>query len=168
MEKVKTIFVIEDSRILSEIIALQLRREFKCKVSIFENGDDVVNQIKKYSPDLIVLDYNLNESGLNYCSGLEVLVELRKKHKTPVIVFSGQTDKQKALEIVRKGANDYISKDDDDFMSALLQSVQDVFEIQNAKKNIDHVKSKIKNNFLFFIFLLTLSTVVYKYMSIFK
>jgi DNA-binding NtrC family response regulator len=168
MEKVKTIFVIEDSRILSEIIALQLRREFKCKVSIFENGDDVVNKIKKYSPDLIVLDYNLNESGLNYCSGLEVLVELRKKHKTPVIVFSGQTDKQKALEIVRKGANDYISKDDDDFMSALLQSVQDVFEIQNAKKNIDHVKSKIKNNFLFFIFLLTLSTVVYKYMSIFK
>ena len=127
MNKVKTIFVIEDSRIISEIIALKLKNKFNCIVKVFHNGDDIINQIKKYSPDLVVLDYNFNEDELTYHSGLEVLIELRQCFKLPVIVFSGQRDREKAVEIIQKGANDYISKDDDDFMDNLLNSIENSF-----------------------------------------
>jgi len=152
MKKQKTILVIEDSNIISEIIALRLKISFNCSVIIFNNGDDIVNQIKKYLPDLVVLDYNFNDSKLKYKNGLEVLVELRKQTEVPVIVFSGQTDKIKALEMIRRGANDYINKDNDDFMLALLQSVRDIFEIQTSKSKMAKLNKNFNNGFLVLFF----------------
>ncbi|MDB4533978.1 response regulator [Vicingaceae bacterium] len=128
MKDKKTIIVIEDSQILSEIIDLQVKRNFNCNVIIFENGDNIFYNINKYLPDLIILDYKFNDSNLNLNNGLEVLVELRKDSNLPVIVFSGQRDMTKAIEIVQKGANDYISKDDDDFMDILIESVKNIFK----------------------------------------
>ena len=62
------------------------------------------------------MDYKFNDSKLKFINGLDFLIELRKTYTMPVIIFSGQNDKQKALELINRGANDYISKDDDDFM----------------------------------------------------
>jgi DNA-binding NtrC family response regulator len=128
MKDKKTIIVIVDSQILSEIIALQVKRNFNCNVIIFKNGDNIFYNINKYLPDLIILDYKFNDSNLNLNNGLEVLVELRKDSNLPVIVFSGQRDMTKAIEIVQKGANDYISKGDDDFMDILIESVKNIFK----------------------------------------
>ncbi len=158
MKKIKNIFVIEDSRILSEIIAIQLKRQFNCSVNIFNNGDAVSYNIKKHSPDLIVLDYNFNDPDLSYNNGLEVLVEVKKKSNIPVIVFSGQRDMDIALEIVKKGANDYISKDGDDFMEVLLSSIEDIFNIKNSKGKIKKLKNDLKKGFLF-LFLASLTAI---------
>jgi len=130
MKENKTIFVVEDSQILSEIIALQFKRNFNCNVIIFKNADNIFFNINKYLPDLIVIDYSFNDSKLNFHNGLEVIVELRKDSSIPVIVLSGQRNMSKAIEIVQKGANDYISKDDDDFMNSLLESIKEVLNIR--------------------------------------
>jgi len=131
-----TIFVVEDSQILSEIIALQFKRNFNCNVIIFKNADNIFFNISKYLPDLIVIDYSFNDSKLNFHNGLEVIVELRKDSNIPVIVLSGQRDMAKAIEIVQKGANDYISKDDDDFMNSLLESIKETLNIRKSKNRI--------------------------------
>jgi DNA-binding response OmpR family regulator len=102
MIDVKTIIVIEDSQIISEIITLQLKRNFNCNVITLKNGDNVFYNVNKFSPDLIILDYNFNDSKLKFNNGLEVLIELRKDSEIPVIVFSGQRDMGKAIEIVQK------------------------------------------------------------------
>jgi len=130
MKENKTIFVVEDSQILSEIIALQFKRNFNCNVIIFKNADNIFFNINKYLPDLIVIDYSFNDSKLNFHNGLDVIVELRKDSSIPVIVLSGQRNMSKAIEIVQKGANDYISKDDDDFMNSLLESIKEVLNIR--------------------------------------
>jgi|TARA_B110000259_G_C14011427_1_gene399753 DNA-binding NtrC family response regulator len=130
MKENKTIFVVEDSQILSEIIALQFKRNFNCNVIIFKNADNIFFNINKYLPDLIVIDYSFNDSKLNFHNGLDVIVELRKDSNIPVIVLSGQRNMSKAIEIVQKGANDYISKDDDDFMNSLLESIKEVLNIR--------------------------------------
>ena len=123
MKENKTIFVVEDSQILSEIIALQFKRNFNCNVIIFKNADNIFFNINKYLPDLIVIDYSFNDSKLNFHNGLEVIVELRKDSNIPVIVLSGQRDMAKAIEIVQKGANDYISKDAPNFNKCFITSV---------------------------------------------
>jgi DNA-binding NtrC family response regulator len=160
MEKIRTVFVIEDSRIISEIISLQLKMKFKCDVITFENGDNIISETDKYSPDLIILDYNFGNKNLLYINGLKVLIQLRKTYKTPVIIFSGQRDKKKALEIIHAGAIDYIDKDDDDFMINLLTSVDDVFKIQVSKGRIEKLKSKLKTFFIILILLLLIGTSV--------
>ncbi|MFT4661435.1 MAG: DNA-binding NtrC family response regulator [Glaciecola sp.] len=163
MDKIKKIFVIEDSSILSRIIELQLRQEFNCETTVFKNADDAMIVIKLSVPDLIVLDYIYNERDRRYANGLEFLKELRKKYDVPVIVFSGQSDKQKAIELIKEGANDYINKDDDDFMDDLLAATKDIFDMQFAKKKIKSFRSKLKINFLFLGLLLFLSAVMLKY-----
>ncbi|MBL4593130.1 MAG: response regulator [Flavobacteriales bacterium] len=122
----KTILIVEDSKILSEIIAVQVKQKIDCETLIFENADGVMKQIQTQTPDLIILDYRFNDTELQYNNGLDFLIELRKNYTIPVIVFSGQNDKQKAVEIMKSGANDYISKDEDDFMDDLLKSIKDL------------------------------------------
>lgn len=151
MKNKKTIFVIEDSQILSEIIALQLKRNFNCNVIIFKNGDNIIESIDKYLPHLIVLDYNFNGFKLNFNNGLEVLIELRKNYKVPVVVFSGQTNMGIALKIVQNGANDYISKDDDDFMTNLLESIKNIFDIKNSKAITNKFKKDLNKAFIFLL-----------------
>jgi DNA-binding NarL/FixJ family response regulator len=127
MKETRVIFVIEDSKILTEIIALQLKRKFDCNVLIFENGEAINKEIKKHSPDLIILDYNFNNKKIHYSNGLQILLKLREHYSTPVVVFSGQRDQEKATEILSAGASDYVSKDDDDFMETLLNSIYKIF-----------------------------------------
>ena len=128
MNETRVIFVIEDSKILTEIIALQLKRKFECKVLVFENGEAINEEIKKHSPDLIILDYNFNNKKMHYSNGLQILLKLREYYSTPVVVFSGQRDKEKATEILSAGASDYVSKDDDDFMENLFSSISNIFD----------------------------------------
>ncbi|NQX98951.1 MAG: response regulator [Flavobacteriales bacterium] len=122
----KTILIVEDSKILSEIIAVQVKQKIDCETLVFENADHVMKQIQTQIPNLIILDYRFNDTELQYNNGLDFLIELRKNYTIPVIVFSGQNDKQKAVEIMKSGANDYISKDEDDFMDDLLKSIKDL------------------------------------------
>jgi DNA-binding NtrC family response regulator len=151
MKDNKTIFVIEDSQILSEIISLQLKRNFNCDVIAFKNGDNICNHVNEYLPNLIILDYKFNDSKLIFNNGLEVLVELRKHSNVPVIFFSGQRNIGKAIEIVQNGANDYISKDVDDFMTNLLDSIQDILNVRESKKKVNKLKEELKKGFIFLL-----------------
>jgi len=119
----KTILIVEDSKILAEIIASQVEQQIDCETFIFENADGVMNHMQSKTTDLIILDYKFNDTKLKYSNGLDFLIELRKGYSLPVIVFSGQNDKQRAIELIKSGANDYISKDDDDFMDGLMKSI---------------------------------------------
>lgn len=123
----KKIIIIEDSKIISEIISFHLKRKFNCQVYSFEDGDSLVNNINELNPDVIILDYNFNTTNLNFKNGLEVLIHLRKDINTPVIVFSGKQGRDKAFDFLDAGANMYVSKDDDDFMENLLVAIEETF-----------------------------------------
>jgi DNA-binding response OmpR family regulator len=128
MKKGKTIFIIEDSKILSEIISLNVYKKLNSNNLTFENGDDAMEQMLSNAPDLIILDYNFNAKEIFYKTGLEFLKELRKTSEVPVIVFSGQKNKEVELDLIRLGVNNYIHKEDDDFMDILIGSIEDVFK----------------------------------------
>lgn len=163
MNTIKTIFIIEDSQIISEIISLRLKHEFKATTFSFINADHLMSKIDQYHPDLIILDYHLNNDKLKYSNGLRILQHLREEHNIPVIIFSGQSDKEKAIELIKHGANDYIHKDDDDFMDNLIVSIKNVFEIQNTKGQIQSFKSRVRKNILFCAFLTILGVGLLKY-----
>ncbi len=72
----------------------------------FTKGKDFLEQVRKKTPDLVILDVMLPD-----ISGLEVLAKLRTYYKDlPVIMLSAldtEMDKVKALDL---GADDYMSK----------------------------------------------------------
>lgn len=127
MKKNLTALIVEDSKILSEIISYHLNTKFKFNVFTFENGDDLVANIDNLNPDLIILDYNFNDDRLKLKNGLEVLVLLRKTSNVPVIVFSGKDGRNRGTEFLDSGANSYVSKDGEDFLDRLMNSIEEIF-----------------------------------------
>jgi DNA-binding NarL/FixJ family response regulator len=70
------------------------------------NGEDVLSQLLKALPDLLLLDINMPGR-----SGFEVLKDVKLAYvNLPVIMVSVQTESQYALRCLRAGASEYVNK----------------------------------------------------------
>ncbi|MDO4772222.1 MAG: response regulator transcription factor [Bacillota bacterium] len=99
-----TIFVLDDDKNITEILALYFKKE-GYNVKEFWEGESLLNALSLETPDIIIMDIMMPKM-----DGYDVLKELRKVSKVPVIMLSakGETlDKVLGLEL---GADDYIVK----------------------------------------------------------
>lgn len=76
-------------------------------VSLAIDGEDALNVIEKSIPNLILLDLSMPR-----LSGLEVLEILKQRPNfdIPIIILTAQADRERIVECLEKGANDYIIK----------------------------------------------------------
>jgi predicted CXXCH cytochrome family protein len=71
-----------------------------------ENVDEALALVEKETPDLVLTDLRLGRR-----TGLELLKEVRRGHSAmPVILMTAFADLSSAVEALREGAADYISK----------------------------------------------------------
>lgn len=100
----QSILIIDDDVKLCELLQEYLAR-FDFKVHTANDPKTGLAQIHKNQPDLVVLDVMLPKM-----DGFEVLREIRKTHKLPVIMLTARgevSDKVVGLEL---GADDYLAK----------------------------------------------------------
>lgn len=111
-DKRMKIIIIEDDHFFQNFYSIKLK-ELGYVVEIANDGQEGIDKIKTFLPDLILLDLIMPVK-----DGFQVLAELKNDpllSKIPVIVFStlGQeSDIKKAIEL---GAKDYINKSFFDF-----------------------------------------------------
>ena len=99
------ILIIEDETVLAKNIRLYLERA-GFDVRTAESAEDGQLQIEEFRPDVIVLDYQL--PGRN---GLEFLAQLyRQDPGIPVIMLTGQASVDMAVEAMKLGAVDFLTK----------------------------------------------------------
>ncbi|MEN6326613.1 MAG: response regulator [Syntrophomonas sp.] len=91
---------------------LQMRRLLNVgigayKYEIFEavNGQEGLEGVIKYKPDLVILDLSLPD-----LDGLEVLQRIREWSSVPVIILSAKDQEKDKIEALNNGADDYVSK----------------------------------------------------------
>lgn len=121
------IFAVEDdptySRFLEYVLSLNPDFEYK----VFKTGKDCVDNLH-HKPKIITLDYSLPDM-----SGEEVMKKIKEfDPQIMVIIISAQEDISTAVQLLKLGAYDYITKDDET-RSRLLNT------INNARKNISLV-----------------------------
>ena len=100
----QTILLIDDDQNVSHLIRLYLEKEGYRVYEAFR-GDEGLAAFKQHSPSLVLLDIML--PGID---GLDVLREIRKTSKVPIIMLTAKDetfDKVLGLEL---GADDYITK----------------------------------------------------------
>ena len=100
----KKVLVVDDEEHIVELVAMYLNKE-KLVVVTASDGPAAIEQFRKESPDLVILDIML--PGID---GLEVLKELRRTSPVPVIMLTAresEVDKVVGLEL---GADDYMTK----------------------------------------------------------
>lgn len=103
--RVKTVLVIEDEDIIRQSFRDQLE-DMGFRVLDAENGRDGLDAIKRDPPDLVLTDLRMPEmDGLEFIMHSQVLAP-----DTPIIVISGMGRIDEAIEAMRRGAYDYLSK----------------------------------------------------------
>lgn len=100
----KRIFVLEDDKNISSIIAFNLRAEGYEVLQEFD-GKEGLARLEKEGADLLILDLMLPTLG-----GFEVLRRLRAVSDIPVIILSARTDESDKLEGLSLYADDYMTK----------------------------------------------------------
>ncbi|MBS7634180.1 response regulator [Candidatus Bathyarchaeota archaeon] len=130
--KIKILYI-EDTK--DDQIILKHLLEKKSKINfelvIVSDGFDGLRRVNEEYFDLIILDYKL--PGM---SGLEFLEKLKKLDvKTPVIFITGKGDERVAVEAMKRGAKDYIVKDETDF-DRLIKAIEETALEISLPKNI--------------------------------
>lgn len=100
----KKIMIIEDD----ESIALELKELLKnagYNPLVLDDFKNALEKIKFNNPDLILLDINIP-----YLSGEELLQNLRKTSKIPVIMVTSRNSDTDEVISITYGADDYITK----------------------------------------------------------
>lgn len=100
----KHIFVVDDEQNIRQLIEKYLARE-GYQVTTFSDGTNVVKEVSRLSPDLIVLDIMMPT-----ISGIDVLRELRKISDIPVVVVSARSEEYDRIIGIELGADDYMTK----------------------------------------------------------
>ena len=104
MSEKQRILLVDDDPNISHLVRLYLEKE-GFAVTEAARGDDALKSFQQETPSLVLLDVML--PGLD---GLQVLKEIRKTSKAPVIMLTARDetfDKVLGLEL---GADDYITK----------------------------------------------------------
>lgn len=104
--KPATLLVVDDDPGIARLITQELRREGH-HVSSVQSGEEAVGWLQDNAADLVLLDLKLPGLG-----GNELIERLDGLHDhLPFIIITGQGDERVAVEMMKRGALDYLVKD---------------------------------------------------------
>ena len=113
------------------------------EVHVFSTGNECIAQLH-LEPDLISLDYNLPD-----IKGEELLTEIKNYNpEAIVIILSGQQDISTAVRLLKDGAYDYITKDEET-KDRLINSIARAKKQLHLQKEVAHLKTQLNQKFQF-------------------
>lgn len=122
MRKLK-ILVVDDEKVISDTVTLILQSR-NYEVITASNGADGIAKAKSEHPDLILLDIMMPVmNGHDACVRLK---EDKSTKKIPVLMFTGQGDRDAITKAHLTGADDYVIKPFT--METLLTKINQQFE----------------------------------------
>jgi len=131
------ILIIDDEPSIRTVLRDILEME-KYEVTEAKDGIDALAKLKKTKYDAVICDIKMPKM-----DGMEVLERINiLSSDTPVIMISGHGDIETAVETVKKGAFDYISKPPD--LNRLLITIRNALDKSSLVAETKVLKKKIK------------------------
>ncbi len=133
------IFIVEDDPWYGELLKYHLSLNQEYDITLFTNAWSFLDKLY-LKPDVITIDFNLPDMG-----GDELLKRIKAQNSSiPVIVISGQEDIAIALSLLKRGAYEYIMKDDntkDLIWSSMIRLRENCAlkqEVEELKEQLEH------------------------------
>jgi len=137
------IFVVEDDPSYTKFIKYILGLNPDFEVTVFETGKDCINNLY-HKPSIITLDYTLPDM-----PGENVLSEIKAfDNSIQVIIISAQEKIGTAVELLKLGAYDYITKDEET-KERLLNTINNARQNISLVKQLDVLKKEISEKYEF-------------------
>jgi DNA-binding response OmpR family regulator len=100
----KHVFVVDDEKSIRDILKKYIEHE-GYKVTLFNNGLQVVPEIGRIKPDLLVIDIMM--PGMD---GMELCKQIRKTSEIPIIFVTAKGEEIDRVLGLELGADDYLTK----------------------------------------------------------
>jgi DNA-binding NtrC family response regulator len=134
------ILIADDEPSNRKILAQELTHK-GFAVDTARGGKEALARIESAPPDLVILDYMMPEM-----SGLDVLRELRKKgNDTPVILITAYGSVERAVEVMKAGAYDFITRPFDPDHIELV--VRKAIERQTLKREVEVLSEESRDRY---------------------
>jgi DNA-binding NtrC family response regulator len=102
----KTILVVDDELDMLQLLQRSLEKDLDCRVEVASSGEMALDQLDRHAVDLLVTDIRM--SGM---SGLELLQQVKLTYPNlTVVMMTGFGDIEVAVEAMKQGAYDFITK----------------------------------------------------------
>jgi len=141
-KKMSKILIIEDEAAIRRVLSKILSEENDSyQVEDAEDGVVGLEKIKNNDYDLVLCDIKMPKM-----DGVEVLEAVKKiKPEIPMVMISGHGDMETAIQTMRLGAFDYISKPPD--LNRLLNTVRNALDRKQLVVENKILKKKVSKNY---------------------
>ncbi len=119
------ILIVDDDAASRRLLEVRLR-ELECKVEMASDGEEGLEKVESFQPDVILLDYMMPRM-----TGLEVLKRLKADERykgVPVILLTARGSQEDKVTGLDAGADDYVVKPFEPF--ELLARVRSMLRIK--------------------------------------
>ncbi|MBR9832012.1 PAS domain S-box protein [bacterium] len=131
----------EDDFILTEDLLSDIEG-FQFEVDWVNDFELAENLLTKSESDIYLIDYRLGK-----LSGLDLLIHARKTGcKKPIIILTGQGDREIDMQAMKNGADDYLVKSAID-VEKLERSIRYALERYHTLEKLNHSEVKYKSLF---------------------
>lgn len=131
------VYVVEDDKWYGEFIKYQVELDQDAEVKLFTSGNSILKE--KNAPDIICLDIRLPDiPGDQLLSSIKTIWP-----DSEVIIISGQDDISLAVQLLRDGAYDYITKDDET-RDRIINTIFKIKEKNLLREKIVQLEKKIE------------------------
>jgi two-component system response regulator HydG len=139
----KRILIIDDDIDMCQLLSRFLQRK-GFETEIATNGKKGIIAFKESAFDLVLCDFRLGDK-----EGTEVLKEIKLiNHDVAVIIITGYSDIKTAVEIIKQGAFDYITKPlvPDEVLNLINKALDKNNGENNTANNASPASAATKNN----------------------
>jgi two-component system, NtrC family, response regulator AtoC len=137
------IFIVEDNALYAQVLKKHLISE-NYLVKVFYNGRDCLAELDNQKPDVLTLDYTLPDiSGYDALKGIQ-----EKSPDTHIVIISAQESINTAIELMKKGAYDYITKASDT-RERLSNVIKNIYKSDQLKRENIRLKDAVRERYNF-------------------
>lgn len=139
------VFVVDDEPMVRKMLEFKLRDREDLEVQAFSSGEACVENLNQ-KPNIIILDYHMDTDKEHAMNGLETLLKIVEiSPDSQVAMLSSQDNVAVAVDVLKKGAVDYIIKNSV-FAVNTESSIDKIIQGLELKEEINELSARIKKD----------------------
>ena len=134
----RTVLVIDDNPAVTTALEVLLSLN-EIRSLTARSPDEGLEILRRERVDLVIADMNFHEDTTSGDEGVALFRAIRAAHPDlPVILLTGWTHLETAVELIKAGAADYLAKPWDD--AKLLATVENLLELAESSREVARIK----------------------------
>ncbi len=132
----KRVLIADDEKNMRWVLSEALSAE-GYEIAVATDGKEALNAVAEHEPDVMLLDYRMPKP-----DGMEVLRRLRGKgHEFPIIMLTAHGNVEQAVEAMKAGASEYLTKPFD--LEELKLTIDKALRVSELAAEVERLRDEL-------------------------